>query len=106
MSRRSRLSLSERIEIIKWHASYQNAAEVARQFHYRYGRTPPHCKKKHRIINLLRVYESATYNKPFFTVYECYKPFHIPLETRQMEGFITLINPKRVCYTLHFHKPS
>jgi hypothetical protein len=41
MSDRSRLSKSERIEIVKWYAIYQNAAEVARQFQGQYNRTHP-----------------------------------------------------------------
>jgi hypothetical protein len=41
MSSRVRLSSSERIDIVKWYAAYQNAAEVARQFQHHYGRAPP-----------------------------------------------------------------
>ena len=41
MSHRSRLSMSERVEIVKWYAIHQNAAEVALQFQKHYNRTPP-----------------------------------------------------------------
>ena len=56
MNRRYRLSLSERIKIIKWHASYQNAAEVAHQFHHLYSRTPP---ARQNILNIVRKFDES-----------------------------------------------
>lgn len=40
MNRSYRLSSPEKIEVVKWHAIYQNAAEVARQFQHRFDRSP------------------------------------------------------------------
>ncbi len=39
--KRSRLSISERIEIVKWYAIHKNADEVARQFQTHYDQIPP-----------------------------------------------------------------
>ncbi|CAF2800673.1 unnamed protein product [Rotaria sp. Silwood2] len=50
------LSSSERIEIVKWYAIHENAAEVARQFQYRYDQTPP--SRKH-ILNLVRKFDET-----------------------------------------------
>ncbi len=50
------MSSSERIEIAKWYAIHQNAAEVTRQFQYRYDRTPP--SRKH-ILNLVRKFDET-----------------------------------------------
>ena len=44
MSGSFRLSVREKTEIVKWYAIYQNAPEVARQFHQCFGRTPPTSK--------------------------------------------------------------
>jgi transposase len=56
MSVNFRLSTSERIEIVKWYAIYQNAAEVARQFQHRYDRTPPARKN---ILNLIQKFDET-----------------------------------------------
>jgi transposase len=41
MSGSFRLSSSERINVVKWYAQYENAGEVARQFEEHYNRSPP-----------------------------------------------------------------
>jgi transposase len=51
MSESFRLFSPERIEIVKWYAKYQNAAEVARQFEQHYDRSPPTRKT---ILNIAR----------------------------------------------------
>ncbi|CAF3259642.1 unnamed protein product [Rotaria sp. Silwood2] len=56
MSESSRLSTSERIEILKWYAMYQNAAEVAHQFQQCYDRIPPTRKY---ILNLVRKFDET-----------------------------------------------
>ncbi|CAF0945368.1 unnamed protein product [Rotaria sordida] len=56
MSESSRLSTSERIEIVKWYAMYQNAGEIARQFQQCYDRTPPTRKN---ILNLVRKFDET-----------------------------------------------
>jgi transposase len=50
------LSSSEKIEIVKWYAIYHNAAEVARQFQYRYDQIPP--SRKH-ILDLVRKFDET-----------------------------------------------
>jgi transposase len=54
MSKSFRLSSPEKIEIVKWYAIYQNAAEVARQFENRFDRTPPTSKN---ILSLVRKFD-------------------------------------------------
>ncbi|CAF4045863.1 unnamed protein product [Rotaria sordida] len=56
MSESSRLSTSERIEIVKWYTMYQNAGEVARQFQQCYDRTPPTRKN---ILNRVRKFDET-----------------------------------------------
>ena len=56
MSSRFRLSSSERIDIVKWYAAYQNAAEVARQFQHRYGRAPP---TRQNILDIARKFDKT-----------------------------------------------
>jgi len=56
MSERSRLSTSERIEILKWYAVHQNAGEVAPQFQQYYDRTPP---TRTNILNLVRKFDET-----------------------------------------------
>ncbi|CAF2853333.1 unnamed protein product [Rotaria sp. Silwood2] len=56
MSESFRLSTSERIEIVKWYAMYQNAGEVAHQFQQCYDRTPPTRKN---ILNLIQKFEET-----------------------------------------------
>lgn len=56
MSGRSRLSKSERIEIVKWYAIYQNAGEVAPQFQNHYNRTPP---ARNSILDLVRKFDNT-----------------------------------------------
>jgi hypothetical protein len=56
MSRRFRLSSSERIDIVKWYAVYQNAAEVARQFQHHYERAPP---TRESILDITRRFEAC-----------------------------------------------
>lgn len=56
MSSRSRLSKLERIEIVKWYAVHQNAAEVARQFQDHYNRTPP---ARDSILDLVRKFDET-----------------------------------------------
>ncbi|CAF4364006.1 unnamed protein product, partial [Rotaria sordida] len=56
MSESSHLSTSERIEIVKWYAMYQNAGEVARQFQQCYDRTLPTRKN---ILNHVRKFDET-----------------------------------------------
>ncbi len=56
MSGSFRLSSSERIEIVKWYAIYQNAAEVARQFQHHYDRSPP---TRENILNIVRKFDET-----------------------------------------------
>ena len=56
MSGNFRLSLCEKTEIVKWYAIYQNAAEVARQFHSCFDRTPPATKT---ILNLVKKFDET-----------------------------------------------
>ena len=56
MSSRFRLSSSERIDIVKWYAAYQNAAEVARQFQHHYGRAPP---TRQNILDIARKFDET-----------------------------------------------
>ncbi len=56
MSKTVRLSLHEKIEIVKWYAIHENAAEVARQFQNRFDRTPPTSKN---ILNLVRKFNET-----------------------------------------------
>jgi transposase len=56
MSGSFRLSSSERIEVVKWYAIYQNAAEVARQFQHRFDRRPPTRKA---ILDLVRKFDET-----------------------------------------------
>ena len=56
MSRRFRLSSSERIDIVKWYAVYQNAAEIARQFQHHYGRAPP---TRESILDITRKFDET-----------------------------------------------
>jgi len=56
MSERSRLSTAERIEIVKWYAIHQNAAEVARQFQNHYDRTP---RARNNILSLVRKFDET-----------------------------------------------
>jgi transposase len=56
MSRRFRLSSSERIDIVKWYAVYQNAAEVARQFQHHYERAPP---TRESILDITRKFDET-----------------------------------------------
>ena len=43
-------------EIVKWYAIYQNATEVARQFHSCFGRTPPATKN---ILSLVKMFDET-----------------------------------------------
>ena len=63
MSRRFRLSSSERIDIVNWYAVYQNAAEVARQFQHRYARAPP---TQESILDIARKFDEtgSVHDKP------------------------------------------
>ena len=56
MSGSFRLSVREKTEIVKWYAIYQNAAEVARQFHQCFGRTPLTSKN---ILSLVRKFDET-----------------------------------------------
>ena len=55
-SRRFRLSSSERIDIVKWYAVYQNAAEVARQFQHHCERAPP---TRESILDITRKFDET-----------------------------------------------
>ncbi|CAF4359983.1 unnamed protein product [Rotaria sp. Silwood2] len=57
MSESSRLSTSERIEIVKWYTMYQKPGKVVRQFQQRYDRTPPPARKN--IFNLVRKFDKT-----------------------------------------------
>ncbi|CAF3839089.1 unnamed protein product [Rotaria sp. Silwood1] len=56
MSKSFRLSSSEKIEIVKWYAIYQNASEVARQFQNHFNRTPPTSKN---ILSLVQKFDET-----------------------------------------------
>jgi transposase len=56
MSQRFRLSSSERIDIVKWYAVYQNAAEVARQFQHHYERAPT---TRESILDIARKFDET-----------------------------------------------
>ena len=56
MSGSFRLSVREKTEIVKWYAIYQNAAEVARQFHQCFDRTPPTSKS---ILSLVKKFDET-----------------------------------------------
>jgi transposase len=56
MSRRFRLSSSERINIVKWYAAYQSAAEVARRFQHHYERAPP---TRESILDITRKFDET-----------------------------------------------
>jgi hypothetical protein len=56
MSKSFRLSLREKIEIVKWYAIYKNAAEVARPFQNRFDRIPPTSKN---ILSLVRKFDET-----------------------------------------------
>ncbi|CAF4436397.1 unnamed protein product [Rotaria socialis] len=56
MSGSFRLSSSERIEVVKWYAIYQNAAEFVRQFPHRFDRDPPTRKV---ILDLVRKFDKT-----------------------------------------------
>ncbi|CAF1341114.1 unnamed protein product [Rotaria sp. Silwood1] len=56
MSESSHVSTSERIEIVKWYAMYQNSGEIARQFQQCYDQTPPTPKN---ILNRVRKFDET-----------------------------------------------